>query len=81
MAAWLQAFLHTEGLTPVPRGVDEQALFEPELTAKYQRNVCALVGTGYRSPGVCCDENGSVPGTPFLMPVPTDREADSERDV
>ena len=65
----------------MPKRVDEQALFEPEGIAKYQRNVCILAGTGYRSPAVCCDESGSVPGTPLLMPVPTDREADSERDV
>ena len=64
----------------MPKRVDEQALFEPEWIAKYQRNVCIPAGAGYKSPGVCCDGNGSVPGTLLLMPVPTDREADSERD-
>ena len=64
----------------MPKSVDEQALFEPEWIAEYQRSVCIPAGSGHKSPGVCCDENGSVPGTPLLMPVPTDREADSERD-
>ena len=33
MAVWLQAFLHTEGRTPVPKRVEKQALFEPEWIA------------------------------------------------
>ena len=35
MAAWLQAFLHTEGRIPVPKRVDEQALFGYERVVKY----------------------------------------------
>ena len=58
----------------MPRRVDEQALLEPERIAKHHRNMCTLVGTEYRSPGVCCDESGSVPKAPSLMPVPTDGE-------
>ena len=62
----------------MPKRVDEQALFGHERIAKYQRNVRTLVGTEYRNPRVRCDESGSVPRAPSLMPAPTDGEADSE---
>ena len=69
------------GHTPVPKRVDEQALFEHERTAGYQRSLCTPTGTGYKSPEAYCNGNVGVPEALRLMPVPMGKEVDSKRSV